>query len=47
MQRALQSMPTRKHLPLLVKVAQTEFDLGSLEDGRSRFENILASYPKR
>jgi len=46
-QRALQSMPTRKHVNLLVKVAQTEFDVGSLENGRSMFENMLASYPKR
>jgi len=45
--RAIKSIPRRKHLAVISKFAQLEFKFGSPERGRTIFENILATYPKR
>jgi rRNA biogenesis protein RRP5 len=45
--RSLKSLPRRKHLAVISKFAQLEFKHGSPERGRTIFENILATYPKR
>ncbi|KAI8806617.1 hypothetical protein BJ742DRAFT_679848, partial [Cladochytrium replicatum] len=46
-QRALQSLPQRKHAKILTKFAQTEFKFGEPERGRTLFEGIISAYPKR
>ncbi|KAB5558620.1 hypothetical protein GE09DRAFT_1203503 [Coniochaeta sp. 2T2.1] len=47
--RACQSLDERHHLPLLVKFAALEFHSpnGDAETGRTLFEGLLSSYPKR
>eukprot|EP00727_Mastigamoeba_balamuthi_P004370 m51a1_g13931 putative RRP5 (2017) ;mRNA; f:845282-852295 len=45
--RALQSLPKRKHLRAVTKFAQLEFKCGSPERGRTMFEGIIATCPKR
>eukprot|EP00742_Colponemidia_sp_Colp-10_P002144 GILJ01002291.1.p1 GENE.GILJ01002291.1~~GILJ01002291.1.p1 ORF type:complete len:1257 (+),score=280.24 GILJ01002291.1:184-3954(+) len=45
--RALQSLAKRKHLKVISKFALLEFKYGAAERGRTMFEGILSSYPKR
>ncbi|XP_049849221.1 uncharacterized protein LOC126318272 [Schistocerca gregaria] len=45
--RALKSLVSRKHIPVLTKFAQLEFKFGDSERGRTIFDNLVASYPKR
>lgn len=45
--RALQSLPKRKHIKTIVKFAQLEYRLGDAERGRTIFEGVVESYPKR
>ena len=45
--RATTSLPKRKHIKLLVKVALLEMKEGDPERGRTMFEGILRNYPKR
>lgn len=47
LERALQSLPARKHIKLLLRAALTEFRLGSAERGRGILEGVLRNYPKR
>ncbi|KJE97854.1 hypothetical protein CAOG_007936 [Capsaspora owczarzaki ATCC 30864] len=47
LQRSLKSLPKRKHIATISKFAQMEFKHGEPERGRTIFENILATYPKR
>ncbi|GAA5925984.1 hypothetical protein JCM3775_005168 [Rhodotorula graminis] len=45
--RSLKSLEKRKHVKTIVKFAQLEFKLGDAERGRTIFEGIMDSYPKR
>ncbi|KAG0146834.1 hypothetical protein CROQUDRAFT_62357 [Cronartium quercuum f. sp. fusiforme G11] len=45
--RSLKSLPKRKHVKTITKFAQYEFKHGDSERGRTLFEGLLASYPKR
>lgn len=47
--RAIQSLPSAAHLPLTLKFSALEFKSanGSPERGRTMFEGILSTYPKR
>ncbi|BGP47503.1 rRNA bioproteinsis protein rrp5 [Rhodotorula kratochvilovae] len=45
--RSLKSLEKRKHVKTIVKFAQLEFKLGDAERGRTIFEGIVDSYPKR
>lgn len=47
--RATQSLPTHTHLPLTLKFASMEFrsTSGSAERGRTMFEGLLSTFPKR
>ena len=45
--QATTSLPKRKHIKLLVKVALLEMKEGDPERGRTMFEGILRNYPKR
>lgn len=47
MDRALQSLPRRKHIKVISQTALLEFRIGDAERGRSIFEGILQSYAKR
>ncbi|KAI9106108.1 hypothetical protein DFS34DRAFT_47062 [Phlyctochytrium arcticum] len=47
LQRSLQSLPKRKHVKTICKFAQMEFKYGEPERGRTIFEGIISSYPKR
>ncbi|XP_008558137.1 protein RRP5 homolog [Microplitis demolitor] len=47
MQRALQSLPPKEHVNLMVKFAQMENRFGDKERAETLFEKILISYPKR
>ncbi|EFJ44854.1 rRNA processing protein Rrp5/programmed cell death protein 11 [Volvox carteri f. nagariensis] len=47
LERALQSLPPRKHIKALVRAALAEFRLGSAERGRGILEGVLRNYPKR
>jgi len=47
MPRCLQSLPKRKHVGVISKFAQLEFRFGTVERGRTIFEDLLATYPKR
>ncbi|KAJ8683691.1 hypothetical protein QAD02_019483 [Eretmocerus hayati] len=47
MQRALQSLPAKKHVEVLVKFAQLENKFGDKERSQTLFEQVLSSYPKR
>ncbi|AMD18548.1 HBL354Wp [Eremothecium sinecaudum] len=44
---ALKSLPTRSHIEVVRKFAQLEYAKGSVEQGRSLFEGLLADAPKR
>jgi len=45
--RALQSLPTYKHVETMTKVAQLVFEYGSPEKARTLFDGLLLKYPKR
>lgn len=47
--RATQSLPTHTHLPLTIKFGSLEFHSpsGSSERGRTIFEGLLSTFPKR
>ncbi|KAL8286763.1 hypothetical protein RQP46_004291 [Phenoliferia psychrophenolica] len=45
--RSLKSLEKRKHVKTISKFAQLEFKLGDAERGRTLFEGIMDSYPKR
>jgi len=45
--RSLQSLDKRKHLKTISKFAQLEYKLGDAERGKTIFEGIVDSHPKR
>jgi len=45
--RSLQSLVKRKHLKTISKFAQMEYNLGDPERGKTIFEGIVDSHPKR
>ncbi|KAJ2614175.1 rRNA biogenesis protein rrp5 [Coemansia sp. RSA 1365] len=45
--RALRALPDRKHVKAISQFAQMEFKHGEPERGRTVFEGVLASFPKR
>nr|KAJ3421087.1 rRNA biogenesis protein rrp5 [Polyrhizophydium stewartii] len=45
--RSLQSLPKRKHIEATSKFAQMEFKLGEPERGRTVFEGLMSTCPKR
>ncbi|KAI6007158.1 hypothetical protein EDD15DRAFT_2209398 [Pisolithus albus] len=45
--RSLQSLEKRKHIKTISKFAQLEYKLGDAERGRTIFEGIVDSHPKR
>ncbi|CCG82813.1 U3 snoRNP-associated protein Rrp5 [Taphrina deformans PYCC 5710] len=45
--RALQSLPKSEHIGLLTKFGCLEFRRGDAERGRTLFEGLLSTYPKR
>ncbi|KAG8928202.1 rRNA biogenesis protein rrp5 [Tulasnella sp. 418] len=45
--RSLQSLEKRKHLKVISKFAQLEYRLGQPERGRTIFEGIITSHPKK
>uniref|UniRef100_A0A383V4G5 S1 motif domain-containing protein n=1 Tax=Tetradesmus obliquus TaxID=3088 RepID=A0A383V4G5_TETOB len=47
LERALKSLPKRKHVKALLRAALAEFRGGCAERGRSVLEGLLANYPKR
>eukprot|EP00903_Cladosiphon_okamuranus_P010099 g9564.t2 len=47
LQRSFQSLARHKHVSVISRFAQNEFEHGSVERGRSVFEGLMASYPKR
>ncbi|CAM9211625.1 unnamed protein product, partial [Ectocarpus sp. 12 AP-2014] len=47
LKRSLQSLARHKHVSVISRFAQNEFEHGSVERGRSVFEGLMASYPKR
>jgi rRNA biogenesis protein RRP5 len=47
LKRSLQSLPNYKHVEVMSKFAQMEFELGSAERGRTIFNALLEKHPKR
>jgi len=47
LQRSLLSLPKRKHIATLAKFAQFEFKYGSAERGRTMFDSLMGTCPKR
>jgi rRNA biogenesis protein RRP5 len=47
LKRSLQSLSQTKHVEVMSKFAQMEFELGSPERGRTIFNALLQKYPKR
>ncbi|XP_047435563.1 protein RRP5 homolog isoform X2 [Mugil cephalus] len=47
LQRALKSLPSKESVDVIAKYAQLEFRYGDAEKGRSMFDKVLTSYPKR
>ncbi|XP_077426808.1 protein RRP5 homolog [Vanacampus margaritifer] len=47
LQRALKSLPSKESVEVITKFAQMEFRYGNTEKGRTMFDKILTSYPKR
>ncbi|XP_054459743.1 protein RRP5 homolog [Anoplopoma fimbria] len=47
LQRALKSLPTKESVDVIAKFAQLEFRYGDSEKGRTMFDKVLTSYPKR
>ncbi|PLW31843.1 hypothetical protein PCANC_17210 [Puccinia coronata f. sp. avenae] len=45
--RSLKSLPKHKHVKTIGKFTQLEFKFGDQERGRTLFEGLVASYPKR
>ena len=45
--RALQALPQKEHIDLLIKYAQIQYKYDLVEEGRNTFESILRNYPKR
>eukprot|EP01119_Soliformovum_irregulare_P023302 TRINITY_DN811_c0_g4_i1.p1 TRINITY_DN811_c0_g4~~TRINITY_DN811_c0_g4_i1.p1 ORF type:complete len:1886 (+),score=832.81 TRINITY_DN811_c0_g4_i1:359-5659(+) len=45
--RSLQSIPAKKHVNVVTKYAQLEYQHGSADQGRILFENLISSHPKR
>ncbi|CAN0879206.1 rRNA biogenesis protein RRP5 [Linum grandiflorum] len=46
-QRALMSLPRRKHIKFITQAALLEFKSGLPDRGRNMFEGVLREYPKR
>ncbi|XP_076146093.1 protein RRP5 homolog [Alosa pseudoharengus] len=47
LQRALKSLSNKQHVDLITKFARLEFQHGDKERGKSMFDKVLTSYPKR
>ncbi|KAG7223841.1 hypothetical protein INR49_026524 [Caranx melampygus] len=47
LQRALKSLPSKDSVDVIAKFAQLEFRFGDVEKGRTMFDKVLTSYPKR
>ena len=47
LQTAVDTLPSARHVEVISKFAQLEFCYGSAERGRTVFDGILSSYPKR
>ncbi|KAL2086750.1 hypothetical protein ACEWY4_017809 [Coilia grayii] len=47
LQRALKSLSNKEHVDLITKFARLEFLHGDKERGRSMFDKVLTTYPKR
>ncbi|CAK6962864.1 protein RRP5 homolog [Scomber scombrus] len=47
LQRALKSLPSKESVDVIAKFAQLEFRYGNAEKGRTMFDKVLTSYPKR
>jgi rRNA biogenesis protein RRP5 len=47
LQRSLKSLPKRKHVKTISQFGLMEFKIGEPERGRTIFEGIVSSYPKR
>ncbi|XP_061625770.1 protein RRP5 homolog isoform X1 [Phyllopteryx taeniolatus] len=47
LQRALKSVPSKESVDVIAKFSQLEFRYGNTEKGRTMFDKILTSYPKR
>lgn len=47
LQRALQSLSNKEHVDLIAKFARLEFQYGNTERGKSMFDKVLSTYPKR
>jgi len=47
LQRAVDALPQAEHVELISKYGQLEFKHGSIDRGRTVFDSVLASYPKR
>ncbi|XP_076001559.1 protein RRP5 homolog isoform X2 [Genypterus blacodes] len=47
LQRALKSLPSKESVDVITKFAQLEFRYGDAEKGRTMFDKVLTSYPKR
>ncbi|GBG61584.1 hypothetical protein CBR_g22381 [Chara braunii] len=47
LERSLLSLPKRKHIKMISRVALLEFKMGSAERGRAMMEGILKNFPKR
>ncbi|KAM9314482.1 protein RRP5 homolog [Pholidichthys leucotaenia] len=47
LQRALKSLPAKESVDVIAKFAQLEFRYGDVDKGRSMFDKVLTSYPKR
>ncbi|XP_040003345.1 protein RRP5 homolog isoform X2 [Xiphias gladius] len=47
LQRALKSLASKESVDVIAKFAQLEFRYGDVERGRTMFDKVLTSYPKR
>lgn len=47
LQRALKSLASKDSVDVIAKFAQLEFRYGDIEKGRTMFDKVLTSYPKR
>ncbi|TKR77956.1 hypothetical protein L596_018842 [Steinernema carpocapsae] len=47
MQRALKALQPKSHVPIMSRFAQMEYKFGDSERGKTQFEAILNTYPKR
>ncbi len=45
--RALQALDKKKHVDMIVKYGQQEYKYGNVENGRTMFEGVVSSFPKR